>query len=101
MLAKPAPSLFFGTSAAAILTLRRVDVVSVSGCITSGCVRASIVDAFSLGFRVQVPADCVGDHDQGAHDQNLADCGRRSAAITGADAVAAAIGAWQRRNDRG
>ena len=62
-----------GTSAAAILTKERVDTVIVTGCITSGCVRASVVDAFSLGFRVMVPHDCVGDHDEAAHAQNLKD----------------------------
>jgi maleamate amidohydrolase len=60
VLHKTVPSLFFGTPAGAILTRERVDTVIVAGCITSGCVRASIIDAFSLGFRVQVAQDCVG-----------------------------------------
>ena len=71
VLMKSAPSIFFGTSAAAILTKERVDSVIVTGCITSGCVRASVIDAFSLGFRVMVPRDCVGDHDETAHAQQL------------------------------
>jgi maleamate amidohydrolase len=100
VLTKTAPSIFFGTPAGAILTRERVDTVIVTGCITSGCVRASIVDAFSLGFRVQVPADCVGDHDQAAHDQNLADVGRRYADITTADAAISAIEHWRARNDK-
>lgn len=99
VLTKTAPSLFFGTPAGAILTRERVDTVIVTGCITSGCVRASIIDAFSLGFRVQVPEDCVGDHDQAAHDQNLADVGRRYADITTADAAIAAIAQWRLRNE--
>lgn len=100
VLAKTAPSIFFGTPAGAILTRERVDTVIVTGCITSGCVRASIIDAFSLGFRVQVPEDCVGDHDQAAHDQNLADVGRRYADITTADAAISAIEQWRARNDK-
>ena len=100
VLAKTAPSIFFGTAAGAILTRERVDTVIVTGCITSGCVRASIIDAFSLGFRVQVPEDCVGDQDIVAHEQNLKDVGRRYADITTADAMIAAIEAWRRSNSR-
>lgn len=54
VLMKSAPSIFFATPAAAILTKERVDTVIVTGCITSGCIRASVIDAFSLGFRVMV-----------------------------------------------
>lgn len=100
VLAKTAPSIFFGTAAGAILTRERVDTVIVTGCITSGCVRASIIDAFSLGFRVQVPEDCVGDQDIVAHEQNLKDVGRRYADITTADAMIAAIEAWRHSNSR-
>lgn len=98
VLAKSAPSVFFATPAAAILTRERVDTVIVTGCITSGCVRASVIDAFSLGFRVMVPEDCVGDHDEAAHRQNLLDVGRRYADVTTADAMIAAIEAWRGRN---
>jgi maleamate amidohydrolase len=100
VLMKSAPSIFFGTSAAAILTRERVDTVIVTGCITSGCVRASVIDAFSLGFRVMVPRDCVGDHDQAAHDQNLKDVERRYADIIDRDTAIAEITAWRARNDR-
>ena len=75
-----------------------MDTVIVTGCITSGCVRASIVDAFSLGFRVQVPRDCVGDHDVAAHEQNLADVGRRYADIIDADTAIAALERWRMSN---
>ena len=100
VLAKTAPSIFFGTAAGAILTRERVDTVIVTGCITSGCVRASIIDAFSLGFRVQVPEDCVGDQDEVAHRQNLKDVERRYADIIDADTAIAAIGRWAMSNDR-
>jgi maleamate amidohydrolase len=100
VLMKSAPSIFFGTSAAAILTKERVDTVIVTGCITSGCVRASVIDAFSLGFRVMVPHDCVGDHDPVAHEQNLKDVERRYADIIDAEAAIAAIRAWRLVNDR-
>lgn len=101
VLTKTAPSLFFGTPAGAILTKNRVDTVIVTGCITSGCVRASIIDAFSLGFRVLVPRDCVGDQDVAAHEQNLADVGRRYCDVIDADQAIAGIENWRTRNDRG
>jgi len=100
VLMKSAPSIFFGTSAAAILTKERVDTVIVTGCITSGCVRASVIDAFSLGFRVMVPHDCVGDHDAAAHAQNLKDVERRYADLIDAETAIAAIGRWRQANDR-
>ena len=98
VLMKSAPSIFFGTSAAAILTKERVDTVIVAGCITSGCVRASVIDAFSLGFRVMVPEDCVGDHDQAAHDQNLRDVERRYADVIDSAACIAEIERWRASN---
>lgn len=100
LLMKSAPSIFFATPAAAILTRERVDTVIVAGCITSGCVRASVIDAFSLGFRVMVAEDCVGDHDEAAHRQNLKDVARRYADVIDGAAAIAAIEAWGRANDR-
>jgi maleamate amidohydrolase len=98
VLMKSAPSIFFATPAAAILTRERVDTVVVTGCITSGCVRASVNDAFSLGFRVMVPEDCVGDHDRAAHDQNLKDVERRYADITDSGTVILEIERWRKAN---
>ena len=91
VLAKVALSLFFGTPAGAILKRERVDTVIVTGCITSGCIRATVIDAFSLGFRVQVPKDCAGDHDAAAHEQNLADVDRRYADVIDACTAITAI----------
>jgi maleamate amidohydrolase len=99
VLMKSAPSIFFGTPAAPILTKERVDTVIVTGCITSGCIRASVIDAFSLGFRVMVPRDCVGDHDQVAHDQNLKDVDRRYADVIDSATAIAAIEDLRGRND--
>jgi maleamate amidohydrolase len=99
-LMKSAPSIFFGTPAAAILTKERVDTVIVTGCITSGCIRASVIDAFSLGFRVMVPRDCVGDHDVAAHEQNLKDVERRYADVIDAATVIDAIEQWRQANDK-
>lgn len=87
VVAKSAPSIFFNTPVAAFLTKQRVDTVIVTGCITSGCVRASIVDSFSHGFRTIVPVDCVGDQDIEAHDANLRDVDRRYCDLSTADTV--------------
>jgi maleamate amidohydrolase len=78
-----------------------VDTVIVTGCITSGCIRASVIDAFSLGFRVMVPHDCVGDHDGVAHMQNLKDIERRYADVIDGVTAIEAIEHRRQANDRG
>lgn len=66
-------SAFFGTSLAATLTARRVDTLLVTGLTTSGCVRASVVDAMQHGFVPAVVRDAVGDRDPRPHEANLFD----------------------------
>lgn len=78
---KVAPSMFFATPLMTFLVKERVDTVIVTGCTTSGCVRATIVDAFSHGFRTIVPEPCCGDQDEQAHTANLTDVGRRYADV--------------------
>ena len=78
---KNAPSMFFQTPLIAFLVKHNVDTVIVTGCTTSGCVRATVVDAFSYGLRVLVAEDCCGDADEAPHRSNLADVGRRYADI--------------------
>ncbi|KXV01894.1 hypothetical protein CR51_20835 [Caballeronia megalochromosomata] len=80
-LVKAGPSIFFGTPLSSILQRNGVDTVVITGCTTSGCVRASIIDAFSHGFRTIVAADCCGDMEAGPHEANLLDVGRRYADI--------------------
>jgi maleamate amidohydrolase len=84
---KNAPSMFFQTPLITFLVRQNVDTVIVTGCTTSGCVRATIVDAFSFGFRVQVPEDCCGDAEEGPHLDSLRDCGRRYCDVTHSDQV--------------
>ena len=50
-----------------------VDTAILIGCSTSGCVRATAIDAIQYGYRVAVPAECVGDRHQAPHDANLFD----------------------------
>lgn len=78
---KGAPSIFFGTPLMTFLTRQNVDTVIICGCTTSGCVRASIVDCFSYGFRTIVPEECVGDMEEKPHWDNLRDVARRYADI--------------------
>ena len=90
---KRVPSAFFGTDLAPAFAKLRVDTVMVAGCTTSGCVRASVLDAMCHGFRPVVIADCVGDRALGPHEANLFDMGQKYADIvTGADAMAALSG---------
>ncbi|OWT72764.1 MULTISPECIES: isochorismatase family protein [unclassified Achromobacter] len=80
-LVKAGPSIFFGTPLSTILHRNGVDTVIIAGCTTSGCVRASIIDAFSYGFRTIVASDCCGDMEAGPHEANLLDVSRRYADI--------------------
>ncbi|MCE8038965.1 N-carbamoylsarcosine amidohydrolase [Halomonas sp. MCCC 1A11062] len=73
VLRKQYPSAFFGTPLVSILVAQGIDTVVITGCSTSGCVRATVVDAISYGFRVVVPRECVGDRHQNPHEANLFD----------------------------
>lgn len=79
---KTAPSIFFQTPVNTWLTKHCIDTTIITGCTTSGCVRASIVDSFSYGYRTVVPEDCCGDQNEEAHWSNLRDVGRRYADVT-------------------
>jgi maleamate amidohydrolase len=78
---KTAPSAFFGTALTSWLVGRRVQVLFVAGVTTSGCVRASVVDAMSAGFAPVVLADCVGDRALGPHDASLFDLQQKYAEV--------------------
>jgi maleamate amidohydrolase len=64
---------FFGTGLSSLLTAAGVDTVIATGASTSGCVRATVVDALQYGFRPVVPREAVGDRDLNAHEANLYD----------------------------
>ncbi|WP_238122217.1 MULTISPECIES: isochorismatase family protein [unclassified Xanthobacter] len=86
---KTVPSAFFGTALAPWLTQRGVATLLVAGCTTSGCVRASVVDAMSFGFRPVVLDDCVGDRALGPHAANLFDMAQKYADVVPASRVLA------------
>lgn len=91
VIAKTQPSAFFGTNLAAWLIARRVDTVLVTGCTTSGCVRASVIDSMSYNFRTIVVSDCVGDRAIGPHEANLFDMEQKYADLMTAAEVAGAL----------
>jgi len=78
---KKFPSCFFGTPLISYLVTNRVDTLIVTGTTTSGCVRATVVDALQYGFRTIVPRECVGDRAQAPHDANLFDMGMKYADV--------------------
>ncbi len=98
ILCKSAPSIFFQTPVAAFLTKHRVDTTIVMGCMTSGCIRASVIDSFSNGYRTMVPEDCVGDAEEGPHRDNLRDVGRRYADIVSSEQVIDYLDQIRKRN---
>jgi maleamate amidohydrolase len=73
LLVKKYASCFFGTDLVARLVAHRVDTLIITGCTTSGCVRATAVDAVQNGFRPVVVREAVGDRSAAAHAQSLFD----------------------------
>lgn len=73
VVSKVGASAFFGTPLAAMLASRGVDTVVMCGATTSGCLRASVVDAIQSGFIPIVPRQCAGDRAAAPHDASLFD----------------------------
>ena len=73
VLMKKYPSAFFHTHLVSLLIADRIDTVILTGCSTSGCVRATAVDAVSYGYRVAVPVETVSDRWQAPHEASLFD----------------------------
>ena len=92
---KTQASAFFGTGLAPRLAQQEVDTLVVTGCTTSGCVRASVVDAIAHNFRPIVARDCVGDRALGPHEANLFDMAQKYADVMDRDAILAALAAPQ------
>ncbi|MEO8668271.1 MAG: isochorismatase family protein [Bauldia sp.] len=90
---KTQASAFFGTHLAAVLVGKGIDTIVLAGCTTSGCVRASAIDAMSMNFRLVVASDCVGDRAAGPHAANLFDMGQKYADLQTAAEIMAALGA--------
>jgi maleamate amidohydrolase len=76
---KQGASAFFDTNFASWLRFQGADTLVVTGCTTSGCVRATVVDSLQHNFRTIVATDCVGDRALGPHEANLFDMGQKYA----------------------
>jgi len=87
VIAKTKPSAFFGSPLASFLNGLQIDTVIVAGATTSGCVRATAVDAFSLNYRVVVVEDCVFDRSETSHKVSLFDLNARYADVVALDVV--------------
>lgn len=83
LITKNYASCFFGTSLAATLTALGVDTLIITGCTTSGCVRASAVDTVQHGFRPIVVRECVGDRHDDPHNANLFDINAKYGDVVG------------------
>jgi len=81
VISKQYPSAFFGTSLSSTLTSMQIDSIIITGLTTSGCVRASCVDAVSHGFIPIVVAEACGDRDEAPHQANLFDMNAKYADV--------------------
>jgi maleamate amidohydrolase len=88
---KTQPSAFFGTNLTAWFVSKGVDTVIVTGCTTSGCVRASVIDSMSYNFKPVVATDCVGDRALGPHEANLFDMEQKYADLMTSSEIIAVL----------
>jgi maleamate amidohydrolase len=82
-------SAFFGTTLAAFLAAEGRDSLIVTGASTSGCIRATVVDAIQHGYRVVVPREAVGDRNAAAHEANLFDIDAKYGDVVSVEEVTA------------
>jgi nicotinamidase-related amidase len=87
VLSKHFASAFFGTALASVLASADADTVVVTGASTSGCVRATALDAMQHGYRVVVPREAVGDRNAAAHEANLYDLDTKYADVVSLEDV--------------
>ena len=80
-------SCFFSSDLASRLQFRGIDTLIITGCTTSGCVRATAVDACQLGFRPIIAREAVGDRSKAAHEQSLFDLNAKYADVCGVDEI--------------
>lgn len=92
LIPKHQASAFSGTPLASHLVRLRVDSLVFAGCTTSGCIRASVVDAASLNYRCLVAEDAVYDRSQVSHAVNLFDMAAKYADVMPASEAVARVG---------
>ncbi len=81
------PSVFYGTNMMGFINDLGADSLIIAGTTTSGCVRATVLDAFSLNLRVTVAEDACFDRSQASHAINLCDMNAKYADVVGTDEV--------------
>ena len=81
VLNKSKPSAFFGTPLAALLNYMKADSIILTGMVTSGCIRATALDAFNYNYRVVIPTECVADRSQISHEVSLFDLDAKYASV--------------------
>ena len=87
VIAKLRPSVFFGTPLASHLVSLGVDTLIATGCTTSGCVRATVIDSFAYTFRTLVVEECVFDRGEVSHKVNLFDMHQKYAEVVSLETV--------------
>ena len=92
---KKMPSAFFETQLQSLLVWHQVDTVIVTGGSTSGCIRATAVDALSRGYRTIVPEQCVADKHESYHYANLTDLALKYADVLDIEEVMGWLAAQQ------
>jgi maleamate amidohydrolase len=100
VLHKRMASAFFETSLGSLLTYHQVDTVIVTGGSTSGCVRATVVDGVSRGYRMIVPEETTSDRHESPHFANLYDMAVKYADVLPVAEVLAALPAMPGANRR-
>ncbi|MEV6866087.1 isochorismatase family protein [Streptosporangium subroseum] len=94
VIVKQYASVFFGTSLTSTLTALGIDTLIVTGVSTSGCVRATAVDAVQHGFVPVVVRQAVGDRDPGPHEANLFDIQAKYGEVWDDTEVIARLAGW-------
>jgi maleamate amidohydrolase len=91
VISKHYPSAFFRTPLDESLKALKVDGLIIVGLTTSGCIRATAVDALCYGFAPQIVAECVGDRTTAVHEANLFDLCAKTADVVGVAGKIASI----------
>ncbi|MCW2723995.1 MAG: N-carbamoylsarcosine amidase [Frankiales bacterium] len=86
-------SAFFGTALQPMLAVAGIDSLIVTGCTTSGCIRATVVDGMQFGYRMIVAEDCCADRDEAPHQANLFDMRTKYADVVASADICAELNA--------
>jgi maleamate amidohydrolase len=98
LIVKQRASAFFGTSFLSQLVAHNVDTLIITGCSTSGCVRATAQDAHDTNLHVIIPKEAVGDRSPTAHEANLFDIDARMGDVVNVANVLEYINGLAREN---